>query len=112
MWQKLKNFQPGDFTDLIDIYKEFLTTLNVHQLGALANLIFSGIILTSIISITFIFTGDYLIKRFHLEQKYPKLAKFIQLRRKFQNFYFFVNILAIFVVLSIQIYVDILVLAL
>ena len=29
----------------------------------------------------------YLIKKFDLENKYPKIAKFIQLRRKLQNFY-------------------------
>jgi hypothetical protein len=105
-----KSFIADDFWGLIEKYKEYLTTLNVHQLGALVNLLISGVILSCIISITFIFTGEFLIKRFDLENRYPKLAKFIKLRRKFQNFYFIINILTITFFLSMQIYVDIVVL--
>lgn len=102
-----KNFIMDDF---FNSYKEFLTTLTSHQIGALANLIFSSIILSCLISLIFIWTGDYLIKRFNLEERYPKLAKFIQLRRKFQNYYFIINIFTIFMCIGIQIYADIIVL--
>ena len=39
--------------------------------------------------------SNLLIDYFQLETKYPKIAKYIRLRRKFQNYYMFINILLI-----------------
>jgi hypothetical protein len=75
-----------------DNYSDALNSLTTEQLGALSNLLFSQFILASVISIVFIFFGDYLITRFNLEIKYPRLAKIIGLRKKFQKYYLIVNI--------------------
>lgn len=47
-----------------------------------------GVIFSALTSIIFIFYGNILIKKYDLENKYPKLAIFIQLRQKFQKYYF------------------------
>jgi hypothetical protein len=72
---------------------------------AIINLIYSNILIGSLISIVFIFYGEFLIKYFNLEKRYPKLAKFIQLRRKFQHFFFIYNVLWILLILLAQVYV-------
>jgi hypothetical protein len=46
-----------------------------------------------------VFYGDSLIKYFKIEEKYPRIAKYIQLRRKFQQYYFFISTLWIFLAL-------------
>lgn len=76
----------------LDNWNKFLKTLSHDQVGALANLLFSQVILSASISIFFIYYGDVLINRFNLEIKYPKLAKLISLRRKFQQYYLLVNL--------------------
>lgn len=47
-----------------------------------------------------------LIKYFNLEEKFPKLAKIIQLRRKFQHYYLFMNTLIIIVLLTLIISIN------
>jgi hypothetical protein len=59
-------------------YNDILNRLSQIELLALGNLIFNQLILSYTISIILILYGDYLIKRFDLEKKYPKIAKFIQ----------------------------------
>jgi hypothetical protein len=58
-------------------------------------LFLNSAIISGLISIVFIFYGDYLINKFQLEIKFPKLAKIIQLRRKFQKYYLILSILLI-----------------
>jgi hypothetical protein len=45
-------------------------------------------IFSALISIIFVFYGYILIEKYDLENRYPKLAKLIQLRQKFQKYYF------------------------
>ena len=69
---------------------------------------FSGLLLNSLIksyTVSIILYGDYLIKRFDLENKYPKLAKFIKIRRLLQNYYLKVCFDWIFIGLFKQIFV-------
>jgi hypothetical protein len=94
-----------------DNFSDALNSLTTEQLGALSNLLFSQIILASVISIVFIFFGDYLITRFNLETKYPRLAKIIGLRKKFQKYYLIVNITWIVICILPQIYADIIILS-
>jgi hypothetical protein len=70
---------------------------------ALSLLLLSQVIFSALVSIIFIFYGEYLIIKFDLERKYPRLAKFIQLRRKFQQYYLLFSILIIVSVLLIEI---------
>ena len=43
--------------------------------------------------------GNEIIKYFKLEEKFPSFAKFIQLRRKFQQYYFILNIILIIIII-------------
>ena len=78
---------------------------NLDGIGKLAFLsIFSNtLILVCSISIIYTLFGNYLINRFNLEEKYPKLNKFIKLRVKFQNYYLKINLTIIICVCLIQI---------
>lgn len=72
---------------LIERYKEFLSTLSVEQLDIVVNTIGQIIILSFVISLAAVLYGDFLIRYFELEKRFPKIANFIQIRRKFQWYY-------------------------
>ena len=95
--------------NIIDTINNFLNNLTVTQSLAFTHINGSLIILFSLFSIISIFYGEFLIQKFSLEIKFPKLAKFIQLRRKFQQLYLLINTLIIFIVIIAMTYVDILV---
>ena len=76
--------------------QEWLETLSGIELLAFIIFCFNGLILNALVSIVFILYGDFLIRYFKLEEKYPKLAKFIQIRRKLQNFSIKYNLAVIF----------------
>ena len=76
--------------------QEWLETLSGLQLFAFSIVCFNGLILNALLSILFILYGDFLIRYFKLEERYPKLAKFIQIRRKLQNFSIKYNLVVIF----------------
>ena len=57
-----------------------------------------GLILLSLLQIIFIFYGTVILDYLNLETRYPKLAKIIQLRRTFQQFYLFLNIFIIVII--------------
>jgi hypothetical protein len=78
-------------SDLLDMYN------NLNALGKIAvGLLFlNSAILSALVSIVFIFYGDFLISHFNLETKYPKLTNLIQLRRQFQQYYLITSILII-----------------
>jgi len=59
---------------------------HVHNI-AIVNLFGIFVIIVSLISIVFIFYGNIFLDYLNLEQRYPKLAKFITLRRKLQQYY-------------------------
>jgi hypothetical protein len=104
-----KNKFIGD--DVIANFQNYLSTLPLEKIGALGHIFFfiSIAILFSLVSIIFIFYGDSLIKYYNLEEKFPKLARFIQLRRKFQQYYFLINISLIIIALLLIIYVNLIV---
>jgi len=121
--QTLKNQQENfdnDISELKDLTKKssiidldiraLLDSLTPEELLALANLLFNQIIIFNVFSIFCIFYGDFLIKYFNLELKYPKIANIIQLRKTYQKY--FLNISFIWILFSIlpQIYVDVLIL--
>jgi hypothetical protein len=86
-FDKNNKFLPDNF-NISNLYEN----LTNDQLGGIGLILFSQVILASTISILFIFFGEYLIQQYDLENKYPKLVKFIKLRRKFQRYYLILNI--------------------
>jgi len=83
--------------------------LNTLEIGAIVHISGSLFILFSLVSIISIIFGDELLLYFNLENKYPKLARFIQIRRKFRYYYLIWNFLLIILVLLTIIYVNLLI---
>jgi hypothetical protein len=55
-----------------------------------------------LINILLAYYGDKLIKHYNIEEKYPKLTKIINLRRKFQDIYIMSNsLIGIFLLLYV-----------
>ncbi len=82
---------------------ENFENLSILSQVAWAFLLLDYALINCVISIVFNFYGNYLIKKFNLETKYPKLAKFILLRKKFQRYYLIFNISGILAVTLIQV---------
>ena len=74
---------------------ELFENLDIYDKISLSLLYLNSVIISGLISIIFIFYGDYLINKFQLETRFPKLAKIIQLRRKYQQYYLILSILFI-----------------
>src|SRR3984957_15114204 len=68
---------------LIENYRAFLSTLTLDQIVIILNMWVCVIIFNSIFSIAAVLYGDFLIRYFKLETKFPRIAAFIQLRGKF-----------------------------
>jgi hypothetical protein len=85
--------------NLINDFKEYLASLSAMEICLVINITSCVFILTCIISILFAVLGFYLIDKFSLEQKLPKLSKIIQLRVKFQRYYVIIN--SVFIILTI-----------
>lgn len=68
-------------------FKGFVKGLTEVEILAFSGLILNHLILSYTISIILILYGDYLIKRFDLVNRYPKIVKLIQLRQKLQEYY-------------------------
>jgi hypothetical protein len=62
--------------------------LNGKKKTASCLILGKSIILSALVSIIFIFYGNILIEKYDLINRYPKLATIIQLRQKFQKYYF------------------------
>ena len=74
-------------SDFITHFNNYLSSLSIEQNIALINLFGIFIIMVTLINILFIFYSNKVIDYFNLDKRYPKLAKFINLRRTFQNYY-------------------------
>ena len=83
----------------INDFKKYLASLSLMEICLIINISSCVFILTCIISILFAISGNYLIDKFSLEQKLPKLSKVIQLRVKFQRYYVFIN--SVYIILAI-----------
>lgn len=88
----------------------FIESFEVIDKIAICILLLNNVILSGLISIVFVFYGDILIEKFQLEEKYPRLATIIKLRRKFQRYYLLLSILFILVASLSQIIFSIVVL--
>lgn len=82
---------------------EWYTSLSTIQKLSVTLLAFNSVIFSCVISIIFTLYGDYPINRFSLESRYPKLAKYISLRIKFQNYYLKISLLIILIDVLVQI---------
>jgi hypothetical protein len=97
----------GNKSQYLDSLQSIIDGFNYEQNLAMSNILGSMFIIFSLISIISIFYGEKLIIFFDLENRFPKIAKFIQIRRKFQQYYLLMNISLIIIVLLLIIYVNI-----
>jgi hypothetical protein len=97
--KKAKFMGDNPIFNVIADFKEYLATLSAMELCLLINISSCVFIITCIISILFALSGNYLIDKFSLEQKLPKLSKIIQLRVKFQHYYVIIN--SVFIILAL-----------
>lgn len=89
-----------------DLFASYSTT----QLGALAHIFLYILIYLCISDILTTYYGNFLISYFKLEEKYPKLAKWIKMRKRFQDYSIGLFIPFVFFSLLYGIYIDIIVL--
>ena len=87
-------------------WKGFTSQLTFDQLNALGHILSSFTILLCLITIMTIVYGDILLDNFKLEVKFPKLAKFIKLRKTFRLYYLFINFSIILLLCLSIIFVD------
>lgn len=93
-------------SNLFETLNNFYSTLTPLENLAVMHISGSLVILFSLFSILSVFYGELFIQKFSLETRFPKLAKFIQLRRKFQQYYLLSEFLLISLVLIASTYVD------
>jgi hypothetical protein len=78
----------GFYSSMQDFFKD----LTLEQTFSVCFFLLSNVMMSSLISIVVILFGDHLIRKYNLEGKYPRLAKWIQLRRRLQRYYILLNI--------------------
>ena len=94
----------------ISEYLQYVQNLNFEHTIYLVHLSASIVILVSLISIIFTFYSNFIIDYFKLENKYPKLAKYLQLKKKFQHFFLFIDLSIITIVCFLVSYLNLLLL--
>ena len=87
-----------------------LENLSTIEKGAVAYILMSITIYYCIMGIAISYYGDKLIVYFKLEEKYPRLAKWIQYRRTIQHYSIALNILMILTIVAYVAYINILIL--
>lgn len=88
----------GPYFEMMEAYKEFLSTLSSEQLCCLSNTVGFFIILVVIHSITTTLLGNKIISYFNLENKYPKISKYLKYREKMGNYYIIFSMFMIYLV--------------
>ena len=87
--------------DYIQSYSDFLQNLTFEQQIILFNFLCSILLLSYIVSILIIFYSNYLIERFDLEKRIPRIAVFLRYRAKFQKYYLYWNTICIIIILIV-----------
>lgn len=91
------------FNDLIEKYQSFLNNLSLDQIVALFNIICEIMILMALTSICILLIGDFLINKFNLDTRYPRLSKYIRMKEKLNKYYlkYYIILLYIIVILCL-----------
>ena len=82
-------------------YADFLQNLTFEQQIILFNFLCSILLLSYFLSILIIFYSNYLIERFDLEKRIPRIAVFLRYRAKFQRYYLYWNTICIITILIV-----------
>ena len=90
-------------------YNQFFDSLTFIQKGAIVHTLVSISVLFLLSNLLSVYYGDKLIIYFNLENKYPKIVRFIRFRRNVKNIEIFLTLIIIFIVLFTIIYINILI---
>ena len=93
----------GYLSEIKDNINSELANLSSEQLGCLTNLLGFIMILGGIYTITLILFGEYIINYFKLDERYPKLSKYILYRQTFNKYYLIFNFIIIYLILILYI---------
>jgi len=74
-------------SDMMEKYQSILSTLNLDQMVALFNIFGFFMVLVTIFNLSTVLIGDYLIDRLKLEDKFPKLSKYIKFKQTLNKGY-------------------------
>lgn len=99
-------------SNILGEFWENFEQLNGYKKLAVSLLFLNSALISALINMVFIYYGDYLIKIYNLEIRFPKLAKLIILRRKFNKYYIIINCLIIVGVILAEVIFSIAVLSL
>ena len=99
-----------DLGNYYSLLIDFLNTLTLNQLQGFLHLCFIISLFIFVFNLATIFYGESLIKYFDLPKKFPRFAHLIQLRSKFQQYYFAINLILIIIILIILTYVKVIIL--
>jgi hypothetical protein len=92
---------------LIEQYKNFVSVLSPEQLVALCNIIGYYTIFSTLSSICIILLGDSIINKLDLESRFPKLARFIQIRARVTKAYLKVHVFLLFITILVYMCINI-----
>nr|YP_010137133.1 hypothetical protein KYW48_mgp10 [Tylopilus plumbeoviolaceoides]QWM97172.1 hypothetical protein [Tylopilus plumbeoviolaceoides] len=92
--------------NIINEFYSYIENLNIIQNIAFMNISAIIFIFFSLISLLTIFFGEYLINKFNIENKYPKIYKFIKIRRIFQTYYIIIDSIIIIIIIIILLIVN------
>lgn len=92
--------------DYITMFQDYLSTLTIYQVYSLLHLNCALLLLLLVFNLASVFYGEYLIKYFKLTSRFPRLAALINLRSKFQLYYFGLNLFLILVILFVLLYIN------
>ena len=83
----------GLVSEIFNNFNNFLITLNAEQHACLVNGLGFFLIFITLNTLVSIYFGDKLITYLKLDTRFPSIAKIIEYRRKFRNFYFIFNVI-------------------
>ena len=108
--QKLiENFNTNFISDYTKYIHDYLDTLTLHEVSCLLNIIiFIVLILTGFIILS-MYYENHIIYYFKLEERYPKLAGYLKLRRTLQKYSIMWNIFLLFLICLFGIFVNLLI---
>lgn len=94
-------------TEIINSMISYINSLNFFQTLAISHLFALILILTLLIELMSIYFSDYLLDKFNIKERYPKIHKLLELRRKFQRFYLIKDFIITFITLIIFTFINV-----
>ena len=89
------------FKEFIEKYQNIIENLNLEQLVAVFNIIGDFMFLMTLTTICTILIGDILIDKLNLDIKFPKLAKYIKIKKNLNKHYLIFYIILFYILIIV-----------